>query len=89
MHYHRGRDLWVVGRARKTFAKYKGELRSAAAEVNDTIGAVAVDAAGHVASTVSSGGNWMKVPGRVGHVRKTKIRTFLNVILKYIFLIFL
>ncbi len=62
----------------KTFEKYKVQLKSPAAAVNDTIGAVAVDAAGNVASTVSSGGNWMKIPGRVGHVRKTEMNVFFN-----------
>jgi len=37
-------------------------------EVGDTVGAVALDQSGRVAATVSSGGNWLKFPGRVGHV---------------------
>lgn len=32
----------------------------------DTVGAVAIDAAGHVAAAVSTGGLWLKLPGRVG-----------------------
>jgi isoaspartyl peptidase/L-asparaginase-like protein (Ntn-hydrolase superfamily) len=36
--------------------------------VNDTVGAVALDMDGRVASTVSSGGNWLKQSGRIGHV---------------------
>jgi isoaspartyl peptidase/L-asparaginase-like protein (Ntn-hydrolase superfamily) len=38
-------------------------------QVNDTVGAIALDVNGHVAATVSTGGNQMKLPGRVGHVR--------------------
>lgn len=37
-------------------------------DVNDTVGAIAIDCNGQVASTVSSGGNWLKLPGRIGHV---------------------
>jgi len=35
--------------------------------VNDTVGAIAMDRNGRVAATVSSGGNWLKFPGRIGH----------------------
>jgi len=35
--------------------------------VNDTVGAIAMDKNGGVAATVSSGGNWLKFPGRIGH----------------------
>jgi len=37
--------------------------------VSDTVGVIALDHANNVAATVSSGGNWLKFPGRVGHVR--------------------
>ncbi len=40
-------------------------------EVSDTVGAIALDKFGNVASTVSSGGNWLKQSGRVGHVSVT------------------
>ncbi|HCP47559.1 MAG TPA: hypothetical protein DIU15_16075, partial [Deltaproteobacteria bacterium] len=33
---------------------------------HDTVGAVALDASGHVAAAVSTGGLWLKLPGRVG-----------------------
>ena len=39
-------------------------------KVGDTVGAIALDRSGNVAATVSSGGNWLKFPGRVGHVRR-------------------
>lgn len=32
----------------------------------DTVGAVAMDADGHLAAAVSTGGLWMKMPGRIG-----------------------
>src|SRR5581483_6451820 len=35
-------------------------------EARDTVGAVAVDASGRVAAAVSTGGLWLKTPGRVG-----------------------
>ena len=37
--------------------------------MQDTVGAVAVDSNGQVASAVSSGGIALKHSGRVGHVR--------------------
>lgn len=36
--------------------------------VNDTVGAIALDSNGTVASAVSTGGNSLKFPGRIGHV---------------------
>ena len=33
---------------------------------NDTVGAVAIDSKGHVCAGVSTGGRWLKLPGRVG-----------------------
>lgn len=42
-------------------------------EVNDTVGAIALDFNDHVAATVSSGGNQFKFPGRVGHVSCTAL----------------
>jgi beta-aspartyl-peptidase (threonine type) len=35
-------------------------------EVSDTVGAVALDLEGNVCAGVSTGGRWMKLPGRVG-----------------------
>ncbi|CAL8103903.1 unnamed protein product [Orchesella dallaii] len=51
----------------KTYEKYMTQLKSVENEVNDTVGAIAMDNHGRVASTVSSGGNWLKFPGRIGH----------------------
>jgi len=43
------------------------ELRGAArSELSDTVGAVAIDANGHVAAATSTGGTRNKMPGRVG-----------------------
>lgn len=50
------------------FEKNTNKLIVSESGVNDTIGAIAVDLEGKVASTVSSGGNMMKIPGRIGHV---------------------
>jgi L-asparaginase / beta-aspartyl-peptidase len=54
----RARRLWVA----------RGEVARAAgrAPFLDTVGAVALDAGGHVAAAVSTGGMSMKRPGRVG-----------------------
>lgn len=35
---------------------------------NSTVGCIAIDSSGFICSGVSSGGVWMKQPGRVGHV---------------------
>ncbi|ODM94086.1 Threonine aspartase 1 [Orchesella cincta] len=51
----------------KTYDKYLAQLKSVENEVNDTVGAIAMDNLGQVASAVSSGGNWLKFPGRIGH----------------------
>ncbi|MHB1909202.1 MAG: isoaspartyl peptidase/L-asparaginase family protein [Nitrososphaerales archaeon] len=37
-----------------------------ASETSDTVGAVAIDSDGKVAAGVSTGGRWLKLPGRVG-----------------------
>ena len=36
--------------------------------LHDTVGAVAIDSEGNVASAVSTGGYWLKFPGRIGDV---------------------
>ncbi len=45
-----------------------GAERASAPEIGqgDTVGAVAIDAQGKIAATVSTGGLWLKLPGRVG-----------------------
>lgn len=55
------------------FAKLKKETKSAAAlrlvarfKTGDTVGAVAMGSDGVPAAAVSTGGRWMKLPGRVG-----------------------
>jgi beta-aspartyl-peptidase (threonine type) len=40
--------------------------RARGLEALDTVGAVAIDAGGRLASAVSTGGLWLKLPGRVG-----------------------
>jgi beta-aspartyl-peptidase (threonine type) len=37
-------------------------------DLHDTVGAVAIDSEGNVASAVSTGGYWLKFPGRIGDV---------------------
>ncbi len=49
------------------------EVQEVDDHVTDTVGVVAMDVFGNVASTVSSGGIALKQPGRVGQVRKFKI----------------
>ena len=48
-------------------AAVKGEEAQLSGGVSDTVGVIAVDHSNKVAATVSSGGNWLKFPGRVGH----------------------
>lgn len=63
-------------RSERTYMRYMKRLEHAengvpenlSFGVSDTVGAVALDKTGHVAATVSSGGNWLKHSGRVGHV---------------------
>ncbi len=43
-----------------------GRLGGVTERGHDTVGAVAVDAQGRVAASVSTGGLWLKTPGRVG-----------------------
>ena len=46
--------------------KLKDLLRIVAPMVSDTVGAVALDMDGNVAAAASTGGVWLKLPGRVG-----------------------
>ena len=57
----RRREKWK--QMRKNPAKY---LKKNIAYASDTVGAVAIDAKGNIASAVSTGGLWMKLDGRVG-----------------------
>jgi len=55
----------------KSFQKYTKKLIPPENEgVNDTVGAIALDLKGNVASTCSSGGNQLKYSGRIGHVSR-------------------
>ena len=55
------REKWK--QMRKNSAKY---LKKNMAYASDTVGAVAIDAKGNIASAVSTGGLWLKLDGRVG-----------------------
>lgn len=46
------------------------ENHGASSLIQDTVGAVAIDTAGNLASAVSSGGISLKQSGRLGPVRK-------------------
>lgn len=82
-------------KSEKAYKKYMERLQNADAEtdvemnseVSDTVGAIALDKFGNAASTVSSGGNWLKHSGRIGHVSdfacKTRIITFLYTAISY------
>jgi len=58
-HVERAEDLSTVGRP-------DDERGEGDADSQDTVGAVAVDAEGRVAASVSTGGLWLKQKGRVG-----------------------
>lgn len=46
--------------------KYLVESQGAEADKADTVGAVAIDKSGKLSAGVSTGGRWLKLPGRVG-----------------------
>src|SRR5579875_3424585 len=50
----------------KILRQYVGNLSKSTPEKFDTVGAVAVDHDSRVCSGVSTGGRWLKLPGRVG-----------------------
>ncbi len=50
----------------KITAKYLSTLKGSDFDKNDTVGAVAIDTRGTLCSGVSTGGRWLKLPGRVG-----------------------
>ncbi|RLE57181.1 MAG: asparaginase [Thermoprotei archaeon] len=56
---------WVEGRG-FTWLRRNVELAKLLGIVQDTVGAVALDRSGNVAAAVSTGGYWLKLPGRVG-----------------------
>lgn len=62
----------IVDRERRIWEEYRRQGQSAAAKAfeprRDTVGAVALDAAGNIAAGLSTGGTPYKVPGRVGDV---------------------
>lgn len=58
-HVTRPEDLASVGQP-------EDKAKVAAEDGHDTVGAVALDARGHVAGAVSTGGLWLKARGRVG-----------------------
>lgn len=57
-------EWFIVPRERQRWS----EARSTSPARGDTVGAVALDARGHLAAGVSTGGRPFKVPGRVGDV---------------------
>ncbi len=46
--------------------KYLGKANISEADKSDTVGAVAIDKSGKLCAGVSTGGRWLKLPGRVG-----------------------
>jgi len=62
-------DAWIKGE-RKRMLKIREIVLSSPDLFNflDTVGAVAIDSDGNVASAVSTGGYWLKLPGRIGDV---------------------
>ncbi len=54
---------WISGKAYKWLVKNRDLIKY---YVKDTVGAVAVDKDGNVAAATSTGGYWLKLPGRVG-----------------------
>lgn len=59
--------LWMT-REQALWERYHREAEAAAPVLGDTVGAVALDASGHLVAGVSTGGQPYKRPGRVGDV---------------------
>ncbi|RLE53774.1 MAG: asparaginase [Candidatus Methanomethylicota archaeon] len=60
---------WIEGRRRRMMKIRKMVLeKKGIFDLTGTVGAVAIDSEGNLASAVSTGGYWLKLPGRVGDV---------------------
>jgi beta-aspartyl-peptidase (threonine type) len=56
----------IVERERERYLRARREGPSPSSSPNETVGAVACDSHGHVAAASSTGGTFLKLPGRIG-----------------------
>ena len=59
-------EKWAKGEAYQFLTKLKDIISKLGMGVHGTVGAVALDKEGYIAAACSTGGYWLKLPGRVG-----------------------
>jgi len=59
-------EKWVKGESYKFLTRLKDIIEKLNIKIYGTVGAVALDNDGYIAAACSTGGYWLKLPGRVG-----------------------